>query len=53
MKNVKFLIQLLHANNISLDVAKTEVTIFRRKKKQIDFGLNLKLCGEYFKYQTI
>ena len=31
---------------ISLNVAKTEVNIFRRKKKQLDFDLNLKLCGK-------
>ena len=33
-------------NNISLNVAKTEVIIFRRKKKQLDFDLNLKICGK-------
>ena len=32
-KDSKFLIQWLHANKISLNVAKTEVIIFRRKKK--------------------
>ena len=31
---------------ISLNVAKTEVNILRRKKKQLDFDLNLKLCGK-------
>ena len=35
-KDLKFLIQWLNANRISLNVAKTEVVIFRRKKKHID-----------------
>ena len=42
-KDLKFLIQWLHGNKISLNVAKTEVIIFRRKKKQLDFDLNLKI----------
>ena len=33
----------------SLNVAKTEVVIFRRKKKQLDCDLNLKLCGKKVK----
>ena len=45
-KDLKFLIQWLHANKISLNVAKTEVIIFRRKKKQLDLDLNLKIYGE-------
>ena len=58
-KDLKFLIQWLHANKISLNVAKTEVIIFRRKKKQLDFDLNLKVCGKklqassYVKYLGI
>ena len=45
-EDLKFLIQWLHANKISLNVAKTEVIIFRRKKKQLDFDLNLKKFWE-------
>ena len=45
-KNLKFLIQWLLANKISLSVAKIEVIIFRRKKKQLDFDLNLKIFGK-------
>ena len=43
----------------SLNVAKTEVIIFRRKKKQLDFDLNLKIRGKklqassYVKYLGI
>ena len=54
-----FLIQWLHANKIYINVAKTEVIIFRRKKKQLDFDFNLKICGEklqassYVKYLGI
>ena len=53
------MIQWLYANKISLKVAKTEVIIFTRKKKQLDFDLNLKICGEkiqessYVKYLGI
>ena len=45
-KHLKFLIQWMHANKICLNVAKTEVIIFKRKKKQLDFVLNLKICGK-------
>ena len=58
-KDLKFLIQWLHANKISFNVAKTDVIIFRRKKKQLDFDLNLRMCGKklqassYVKYLGI
>ena len=58
-KDLKFLIQWLHTNKIYLNVAKSEVIIFRRKKKQLDFDLNLKICGKklqassYVKYLAI
>ena len=45
-KDLKFLIQWLLANKISLSVAKIKVIIFRRKKKQLDFDLNLKIFGK-------
>ena len=48
-KDLKFLVQWLNANRISLNVAKTEVAIFRRKKKCLDCDLNLKLCGKKVK----
>ena len=48
-KDLKFLVQWLNANKISLHVAKTEVVIFRRKKKQLDCDLNLKLCRKKLK----
>ena len=38
--------QWLHANKISINIAQTEVIIFRRKKKQRDFDLNLKIMWE-------
>ena len=44
-KDLKFLIQWLHANKIS-NAAKMEVIRFRRKKKQLDFDLNSKICGK-------
>ena len=47
--NLKFLVQWLNANIISLNVAKTEVVIFRRKKKDLGCDLNLKLCGKKLK----
>ena len=47
--NKDFLVQFLNANKISLNVAKTEVVIFKRKKKQLDCDLNLKLCGKKLK----
>ena len=58
-KGLKFFIQWLHENKLSLNVAKTEVIIFRRKKMQLDFDRNLKTCGKklqassYVKYLVI
>ena len=51
-KDLKFLVQWLNANRISLNVAKTEVVIFRRKKK-LDFDVNLKLCRKNLNHQTM
>ena len=48
-KDLKFLVQWLNANRISLNVAKTEIVIFRRKKKHLDCDLNSKLCGKKLK----
>ena len=48
-KDLKFLVQWLNANRISLNVAKTETVIFRRKKKHLDCDLNSKLCGKKLK----
>ena len=48
-KDLTFLVQWLNANRISLNVAKTEVVIFRRKKKHLGCNLNLKLCGKKVK----
>ena len=39
-KDLKFLVQWLNANKISLNVAKTEVVIFKRKIKRLDCDLN-------------
>ena len=51
-KDLKFLIQRLDASKISLNVTKTEVIIFRRKEKQLDFDLNLTLCGTKLQAST-
>ena len=59
IKDLKFQIQWLNANKISVNITKSEVIIFRRKKKQLDFDLNLKICGKklqasvYVKYLGI
>ena len=59
IKDLKFQIQRLNANKISVNITKSEVIIFRRKKKQLDFDLNLKICGKklqasiYVKYLGI
>ena len=50
-KNLKFLVQWSNANRISLNIAKTEVVIFRRKKK-LDCDLNLK-CGKNLNLQIM
>ena len=58
-KDLKFLIQWQHVNKTYLNVAKNEVIIFRRKKKQLEFDLNLKTyekklqVSSYVKYLGI
>ena len=42
----KFLLKWLKANKISLNVAKTEVTIFKHNLKCIDFDFKIKLDGK-------
>ena len=49
-KDLKFLVQWLNANRISLNVTKTDI-IFRRKKKHLDCDLNLQLCGKNLNHQ--
>ena len=46
------LVQWLNSKRISLNVAKTEIAIFRRKKKHLDCDINLKLCGKILKPST-
>ena len=48
-KDLKFLVQWLNANRISLNVTITEVIIFRKKKKHLDCDLNLKFCRKKLK----
>ena len=50
-KDLKFPGQWLNPNKISLNVAKTEVVIFRRKRKQLDFK-NMQL-EEYLNWSPI
>ena len=57
--DLKVLIQCINANKISLNVAKTKLIIFRRKRNQLEFDLNLKIRGKklqassYVKYLGI
>ena len=48
-KDLEFLGQWLNANRISLNGVKTEIVIFRRKKKHLGCDVNLKLCGKKLK----
>ena len=45
-KDLKTLSNWLNANKIGLNVSKTELALFRSTKKQLDFGLKLKLNGK-------
>ena len=45
-KALKTLIDWLNASKICLNVSKTELVLFRSAKKQLDFGLKLKLDGK-------
>ena len=55
-KDLKFPGQWLNPNKISLNVAKTEVVIFRRKRKQLDFKnmqLEFKNSGKNLNHQIM
>ena len=45
-KDLKTLSNWLNANKICLNVSKTELFLFRSAKKQLDFGLKLRLNGK-------
>ena len=45
-KDLKTLINWLNASKICFNVSKTELVLFRSAKKQMDFGLKLKLNGK-------
>ena len=47
-QDLTFLVRWLYTNRISLSAIKTEVVLFRRKKKQLHYDRNLKLCGKTF-----
>ena len=44
--DLKNLTNMLNANKISLNVSKTELTLFKPKLKKLDFNLKLKLNGK-------
>ena len=45
-KDLKTLSNWLNANKICLNVSKTKLVLFRSAKKQLDYGLKLKLNGK-------
>ena len=45
-KDLKTLSNWLNVNKICLNASKTELVLFRSAKKQLDFGLELKLNGK-------
>ena len=45
-KDLKTLSNWLNVNKICLNVSKTKIVLFRSAKKQLDFGLKLKLYGK-------
>ena len=44
--DLKLIVHWLHANRISLNVAKTEIVIFRPKSKKINKKLKFRLNGQ-------
>ena len=44
--DLEHLVDWLNANNISLNVKKTEMIIFQSKPKQFEGDLKIKLCGK-------
>ena len=45
-KDMKLLLKWLKANKISLDVAKTEIILFKHQKKTVKFQFKIKLDGK-------
>ena len=44
--NLKYVVNLLYANKISLNVKKTEMAIFESKQKNLENDLKIILCGK-------
>lgn len=49
--DLKLLLKWLKANKISLNVAKTEVVLFKHQKKKINFNFKIKLNGKRLMFQ--
>ena len=44
--DLKYLVNWLYANKISLNVNKTEIVIFKYNQKKFEGDLKMKLCGK-------
>ena len=49
--DLKLLLKWLKANKISLNVAKTEIILFKHQLKNIDFDFKIKLDGKCLIFQ--
>ena len=50
--DLKFLNKWLNANKIALNIAKTEVILFRQRRKKVDYNVKLKLNGQKLHFTT-
>ena len=48
--DLKLLLQWLKANRIQLNVAKTEVVLFKNKSKRVDYNIKIKLDGKLIRF---
>ena len=47
---MKLLLQWLKANRIQLNVAKTEVVLFKNKSKRVNYNIKIKLDGKLIRF---
>ena len=50
--DLKLLLHWLKANKIHLNVAKTEVILFKHKQKEVNYNIRIKLDGKLMRFQS-
>ena len=51
--DLKFLLQWLKVNKVHLNVAKTEVVLFKSNSKRVDYNIRIKLDGNLMRFSKV